>query len=37
LFHGEKARNNALDVRFTSDGRHILTAMIEAPVAEESN
>jgi len=30
LFHGEKARNNALDARFTADGRRILTAMIEA-------
>jgi hypothetical protein len=29
LFHGEKGRNNALDVRFTDDGRHILSAMID--------
>lgn len=30
LFHGEKARNNALDVRFTDAARKILTAMIDA-------
>src|SRR6266852_5522838 len=29
LFHGEKGRNNALDVRFTDDARHILSAMID--------
>jgi len=30
LFHGEKGRNNALDVKFTNDGRHILSALIDA-------